>query len=497
VAGDLLSAVRAADADYQLFVPGEWVVVAVSGGPDSVALLHALRAYAPERALALHVAHLDHLLRAESAQDAAYVHHLATTWDLPVTLAARDVATLARQLGRGIEDAARLARYAFLARVAARIGAATVVAAHTADDQAETVLMNVLRGTGLGGLVGMRPVGAYPVAGDEIAALEDVEPPAGVWPPRLVRPFLAVDGTDIQAYLAGHNLKARDDASNRDLRFLRNRVRHELLPALEAVNPRVREALRRLSASAADDLAYLTAAADTAWPTLVHEEGARLVVDLAAWQGQAPALQRRILRRMADCLSGPGREFGAESVAAALAAIAAGPGARRSLPGGLQLEVRPGDFALMLTRPAIPPVRLDATGFPLVLPGTTELPGGWAITVAVRDRQAADVPPSEPWSCLLDAAATGDLLVVRARRSGDRMRPLGMGGRSKRLQDLFVDARVPVAERDGWPLLVAGADHQVVWVPGLQVSEDVRLRAETQRVVAASVRPPGRLLQRA
>jgi len=486
---DLVAAVRQADAEHGLFASGETVVVGVSGGPDSVALLDALRAFAPERGLRLHVGHLDHMLRPASTDDAAWVAGLAEEWAVPATLGARDVRHLAADSGRGIEEAGRVARYAFLAAVALRSGAAAVAVAHTADDQAETVFMHFLRGSGLAGLRGMAPGSAYPLGAEEIAALEDVRPTAGPrWPPRLVRPLLEVPRPDVEAWLAARGLAPRVDATNADPAFLRNRVRREVFPLLEAINPRLRETLRRNAAAVAGDLDFIERAVAEIWPRLAEVRADRVLIAGDAWSALHPALQRRVLRRAVAELAGGARDVGWEHVEAARRAMSEDAGSL-ALPGGLRLRRDAGGFTLASGPPAIPSLRLSAEVTPLAVPGEARLPGGWAIGAEARPARPSDVvPPRDRWQAWLDGDAVGAGLGVRARRPGDRIQPLGLGGRHKSLQDLFVDGRVPQALRDGWPVVVAG--DQVVWVPGLRLDERARVRPDTRRLVILRVRPP-------
>ena len=283
---DLLARVRQYAQRYRLFSPGETVVVGVSGGPDSLCLLHLLRRLAPELRLWLHVAHLHHGLRgAEADADAAFVAELADCWGLPCTVGRADVAALAREAGLSLEEAARQARYRFLAGVAEAGGAATLAVGHNADDQAETVLMHFLRGSGAAGLRGMLPrtplddyrllqAATIPIAsGHRVTALRSPrwrqvfvvyswtaqplavsgadgdasDPPPSPGPrvpasPRLhlVRPLLSISRAEIEAYCAEYRLAPRTDRSNEDTIFFRNRLRHELLPLLETYNPGIR-----------------------------------------------------------------------------------------------------------------------------------------------------------------------------------------------------------------------------------------------------------------
>ncbi len=501
----LVAAIRAADAAYGLFAPGTMVLVAVSGGPDSVALLDALLSYGPSRDLRLHVAHLDHGLRKASVEDAAFVEALANDLGLPITLDARDVRSIAAREGRGLEDAARAVRYSWLAAVAARVGAHVVATGHHADDQAETVLSNLVRGAGLDGLAAMRPRSVWPISRAEVEALEggaEGESEGGSAAlyglPALVRPMLRVRRAAILEHLEARGLPYRIDTSNADVTVLRNRLRHEVLPILHSINPSLADALARGAASIADDVAALEAALDAAWPGLLsgdrNEGSGRIALSRTALGALHPALQRRALRRALAGLGSNLRAIGWDHVEAlrldAVSSLPTPP--PRDLSDGLRALFDANSLEIGPARPAIPPPRLTTVPITLAMTGETALPGGWRVSVDVVDRSG---PPAgrgrDPWTAHLDADALTGPLIARGRKDGDRFQPSGMDGQTKSIQDFFVDLKVPAAERDGWPLIVAG--DRIVWVPGHRVDERVKVTPGTRKVVVVHVRAPGRL----
>lgn len=516
--GALVAAIAEADAAHALFAPDSVVLVAVSGGPDSVALLDALLAYAPERRLTLHVAHLDHRLRGSSVDDAAFVEGLAEDLGLPITLDARDVRPVAAREGRGIEDAARVVRYAWLAMVAARVGAATVATGHHADDQAETVVANLIRGAGLDGLSAMRARSPWPIAAAEVEAHEGPLPRVGDTLPVLARPLLAVRRTAILEHLSTRRLAHRVDPSNTDVSRVRNRLRHEIMPVLRAINPALAETLGRSAASIADDAAALEAALDAVWPELdasPNDPGAdarpepdpargsteadrRIALARMALAALHPALQRRAVRRALARIGAEGSALGWEHVetirrAAIEPADAAGTRARPfDLPGGLRAIVLADTIEFGRQRRAIPPPGLSSALVALPEGETTALPGGWRVSVqGDADPAAARSGGRDPWTAHLDADALPGPLAARGRMEGDRFQPSGMDGRSKSIQDFFVDLKVPVAERGGWPLIVSG--ERIVWVPGHRVDERAKVTSETRRVLVVRAQPPARL----
>jgi tRNA(Ile)-lysidine synthetase-like protein len=313
---DLIQPFRRALAD--LASPGDRLVVAVSGGADSLALLDLAARAAPGRRLSLVVAHVDHGWRPDAGDDARFVAAAAAGRGLPFRLA--EPRGLART-----EAAARAARLACLAAVARAEGAAGVLLGHTADDQAETVVLHLLRGSGVDGLAAMRPSTTLEVDGGRL---------------RLLRPLLAVARAATGEYCRARGLEPRDDPSNDDPGFLRNRVRGEVLPLLRALQPRAVEALARLADLAADEASIVAAAVEPALAALVEPvEGGRSL-DRVGFRGLAPAVQRALLRRLARELLGTSNEVSLERVEAARRALLTGRGgAVLEWPGPLRITL--------------------------------------------------------------------------------------------------------------------------------------------------------------
>ncbi|MBI3321289.1 MAG: tRNA lysidine(34) synthetase TilS [Candidatus Omnitrophica bacterium] len=340
----------------RLLPPGARIVVAVSGGVDSVALLQVLIVLQPSWNFELFIAHLDHGLRRESVQDAAFVGELGARWHLPVTIERRDVAAICAREGWSLEDGARRIRYGVLREVAQCHSATHVALAHTADDQAETVLMRLLRGTGLMGLT------AIPITRtlDEEPAQAKRSAQAGVW---LVRPLLETWRQDVLAHVERAHLSYREDITNADPRFLRNRIRHELLPLLERnYNPNIKSALVQLAEQSRWDYAYLQAAAGKQWKRITKtrspsrakfassqnghgagsegtDRGVReIAISIAMLLRQPKALQRQLVRQAIRQVRGTiGRwEFRHWEVAEQLF-VGRPSGTRVDLPGGIQL----------------------------------------------------------------------------------------------------------------------------------------------------------------
>jgi len=440
---------------------GEKMLVAVSGGPDSMALLHALLDLREELGLAVVVAHLDHCLRGDaSRRDAEFVAAEARRLGLPFRVGRSDVGALRRQTGGSLEMAARRARYEFLARTAEVVGADAVATGHTADDQVETMIMGLLRGGGIAALRG-------------IVAERPIRPGS---PVRVVRPLLGVRRSDVLAFLSERGVPYRTDATNADTSFLRNWVRHEFLPVLEARWPgSLRAKLMQLAGRAAD----LWQALDAQAEALVRAERGKATVAVRAL-ASAPGLLRAEVFRRAFARAGGRGELTRRTTRALEGLLAGASGRQVSLPGGL---VARRDYEVLTFGRAEAAPRLEAR---LRVPGRVELPafGLWL--------EAETCEPSEAtfsqsrWEEVADLDAAGEELTLRTRRRGDRFVPLGLG-RAKKLKDFFIDQRVPRAERDR-TVVVCGREG-IVWVVGLRLDERARLRTGSRRALRLRAGP--------
>ena len=446
--------------EKKVFNAGEHVLAGVSGGADSTALLHVLAHLRAELDLQLSVAHFNHRLRSqqEAGEDERFVAAQAQTLGISIVTGAGDVRAAAAKESTSVEDAARRLRYRFYARCAAALGASVVSTGHTADDQAETVLLHVLRGSGLAGLRGMAARAPWPFG-------------AG---PQLARPLLQLGREDTERYCREIGVTPRQDPTNLLLDATRNRVRQELLPLLRQYNPRIREALARLSQAAALDASYLDDHAAGLYRELATQQERTVTFRRVDLQALAPALQLRILQYAVARLTPAPPPVEAVHLEAALAALGRRRGAV-SLPGQVELTVTPGSVVMRHgPRPAVQ----DIAETPLTVPGITDLPG-WTIEAELAPAAPGEIADHGPLDVIVDADALGPTPYVRSRRPGDRLRPLGLRGQ-KKLQDILVDAGVPLEERDGLPL-VCGAGG-ILWVTGVRIAQDAAI---TTRTVAA------------
>ncbi len=438
----MLGSVRTYMGHHNMLSPGDRVIVSVSGGPDSVALLHILHHTGPELGVSLHVFHLDHGLRGEaSAEDALYVRELADRLGLPSTIVGLGPEVIKRLRG-SVQATARAIRQAEIRKIALRIGANKVAVGHNLEDQAETVLMRLLRGTGLRGLSGIYPTRA-------ISGLT------------YIRPLLETPRKEIERYCHEHELSPRIDASNSKSDYARNRIRLELLPELaRKYNPAITVQLSQLAAVLREEDQLLDSLTDAAWARCVAPgeggEGVALVGHVLL--SEPLALARRVVRRAIREVAGPEADLGLSAVSQVLEAAGRQQGTHRlTLPGGVRVHVEYGICRFSLEAP-LSPIETEPTEWPVATEGVTEIP-----ELGLRVESAPGPEAQGPFEVALDAEKLPGPLAIRFRRPGDRMWLTGMDG-SKKLQDILVDAKVPRRLRDRLPLLVSGDD--VVWVIG-------------------------------
>lgn len=435
------------------------VAVAVSGGPDSVALVFLLREIAPDLGFTLAgLVHLNHGLRgADADTDESFVCDLADRLDLPCSFARADVATRARDTRQSIEAASREMRYEFFERAASDLGATRVATGHTLDDQAETVLLRLLRGTGSRGLGGIRVRrGAY------------------------IRPLLDCRRAELRRYLLARDEPFREDASNFDRRIPRNRIRHDLLPVVEDLAPGGVRALARAAEWAADDETFLEGEAIERARSHVLSDGGGVQLKVEGLAGLPPALARRVVRLAVETAA-PGVTVAGRHLDAVRALTAADKGnGQLDLPG-LSIERRQH---VLVLRPGQPRAGSPAAfEYPLPVPGEVPVPmaGVTIVTSRPTSEGAARIARRADEVAVVQAASMTLPLAVRNRRPGDRFRPLGAPGRRK-VQDVFVDRKVPRSERDRVPIVV-DADGRIVWVAGVTIAHDCRVTAPDAGVV--------------
>lgn len=479
----VLDQVRTTITRHSLITRGDKVVVGVSGGPDSLTLLHSLCALREELQIELHVAHLNHQLRgSDSDADAAFVARLASEWGLPATIESRDVNAYARKQRLSLEEAARQARYAFLAEVAQRVGARVIAVAHNADDQAETVLMHFLRGAGMAGLRGMRYKSEIRDWGVEIPRRKLQLQISALY---LIRPLLDVTRAEIENYCKENSFTPRFDQSNLDTTLFRNRLRQEVLPYLESLNPNLREVILRTACALTDDYAFLLTQVRTAYVQVTREENGAIVFRRDAWHALHPALQRGTLRAAVQQLRGDFRNLAWTHIEDARhIALEKGTGTKATLPHGLQLVVGYDEFTIGGEKyfhrgAALPDWPLLRAGcIALVIPGIAELPESeWVVQTEISN-QTGD--KADRWTALLDFEKCNGKIFLRRRLPGDRFQPADFGGHTKSLHKFMIDEKIPRAVRPWVPLLVV--DDRIIWVCGFRVDERARVTSDTHQI---------------
>lgn len=517
----------------------EIVVVGVSGGADSVCLLNVLAKWRKDLGIKLHIAHLNHQLRGvESEADAKYVSDLAGSLGIPVTIDRQDVT--AYRLGRNfsVEEAARELRYAFFARVAGEVGANRIAIGHTRDDQVETILMHILRGTGVTGLCGLAPCSpmAYDSQGRE-GNLEREEPPMPLTPRVIaspdssgrsnllvIRPLLDITREETKSYCQEYRLDPRIDSSNVSLSFFRNRIRLQLLPQLRQYNPSIDQALLRLADIAKEDSAFIEQQASELWDGVARQDNNAIYLDRKQIASLPIALQRQLLRTTVTRLAGDTRDIEASHIEAARSLLDKPVGKRISLPHGIicqgeydELVIASEASQSQLPSCPFPPLPGE---FPLKVPGKTIFPGWKVIASIIRERvdeghyeylkgawhspeiaSSLLAPSNDKGECHserseessstqarlgeiicadFDLHKTGTELFVRQRRPGDRFQPLGMD-MPKKLQEFMVDAKIPRSWRGH--ILVVCSPQQIIWVVGWRIDDRVKVTEASQEIL--------------
>lgn len=445
------------------------LLVGVSGGPDSLFLMDVL----DKLGYSLVIAHLNHRLRLEADEDARAVQRMAEARGISCILGEVDVRAHAVVHQFSIEEAARMARYRFLFEQAVCCNAQAVAVAHTADDQVETVLMHLLRGTGLSGLRGM--------------AYRTLPNPWNEKIP-LVRPLLGVWRKQVIAYCDQNKLDPLFDCTNLDTVYFRNRLRHELIPYLEGYNPRVRELIWRMACTLSADYDVLSKLTDDAWSGCVRVEGLGwLSLATERLLAHPLAVQRSVIRKAIFVLRPTLRDLSFDAVERALDRLTNPPQTRQcDLVAGLRLVWEDIHVYLAAWEADLPlsdwPQWLgDAK--PLKTPGKLKLPAGWRITTTIEEgKQVYEnaCQNDDPYQAWL-AVKQESTLTLRTRCPGDRFRPLGMGGSSVKLADYFINRKLPRRARNAWPLICVG--DKIAWVPGYHLAHPFRLTEKTRRAV--------------
>jgi len=462
-----LSAVEATIRDYHMLTEGDAVLVGVSGGPDSVALLHSLVALAPKWSLRLVTAHLNHQLRGAAAdQEAAFVGKLSMGLGIPCEIGSKDVAQYGNQHRLSLQEAARIVRYTFYAEAAAKYSGSKIAIGHHADDNAESIFMHLLRGTGPLGLIGMPPVRER----------------------HIIRPLIRSTREQILAFLERNALKYMKDRSNLDTKYLRNRIRQELLPHLkDQYNPNTVFALNRLASILRDEEDFWQHTVNGVFQDLVlkHTPHGGVSLSLGGLSGLHPALLRRVVRHAVLSVKGQLKRLGHVHVEAVVQLIAgSSPSGRLDLPDGMTV-LRDREEVHFVSGP---PEEKATFAYDIHSVQTTLIREiGTLLKLTVCDSgEVSDPKVYPPTTALFDIAAVTFPLQVRNFNRGDRFNPLGMAG-SQKVKTFFINHKVPRSKRLCCPILLSG--ERIIWIGGYRIDDSAKVTEKTKKVLKAELLP--------
>jgi len=449
------------------------IIIGVSGGADSLVLLDLL-----SKDYQVVVAHFNHCLRPESSRDAQIIEKIAQHYSLPFILGEGDVENFAQANHLSIEEAARDMRYRFLFEQAEKNKAQAVAVGHHADDQVETILMHLLRGTGLDGLSGM--------------AYHSLPNP---WNSRipLVRPLLQIWRSEINNYCAENKISPLIDSTNADITYFRNRIRQNLIPELESYVPGFRKRIWRTADLIGNDRILLEEQTENAWQAVLMNSGLGYVVlHCHIFNNLLLGLKRRLIRKAIFFLRQDQRDVDYDLVQRAIN-FASQPPTTKEADLGLDLKISIEEDQLIISdrNSDLPTSQWPqlVADFMLDIPAELDLGNGWILKVelpldkesAINDSRKSQ-NPFQAWVSWGDRELK---LLVRRRTAGDRFHPLGMDGRSMKISDLMVNEKIPRRARAGWPLICSG--EEIIWIPGYRLSHYFRVTNISKSVVKLSL----------
>jgi len=447
------------------------VVVGVSGGPDSMVLLHAMT----ELNLSPVAAYFNHGLREEADQEAEFVQKIADSLGVPFHEESGDVQLFSDEEGLSIEEAGRILRYQFLFKTAVDLRAGAVAVAHHADDQVETILMNLLRGTGMKGMVGMQTVS---LPNQWSASIP------------LIRPFLTIWKAQILEYLKENQISDLTDPSNAELIFHRNRIRHELVPLLEKITPGFRQRLLQTANILDADNIALEKLTENAWGSTLNSQGTSYVrFDRNKFLKYPRAIKRRLIRKSLQKLRPDFRNLGFQQVERVIEFLQDPKQKSTNWVAKVNLSQSPNKIVFStwetdLVKNQFPQL-MNHEQVSCPLEGEIALGNGWCFTVKPISYSLPHFNkinfPNDDFMVWVDSNFVSETLFIRSRREGDLFSPLGMDGKSMKVSDLMINEKIPAAFRALWPLIVMG--DTILWVPGGRLGHAARITEGTKSLL--------------
>jgi tRNA(Ile)-lysidine synthase len=434
---------------YGLLTKEDRVLIALSGGPDSMALLHLFNLLRAKYNLTIAAAHLDHAIRPVSTRDRQFCRQACQALQIKFYSKRLNIPALAKRQGISLEEAGRAARYAYFDTLASKYKFNKIATGHTLDDAVETILFNLARGTGLSGLAGI------PRKRDSI-----------------IRPLIDFEKKELLSWLKTVKVKYVQDTSNRSLAYARNRIRHKILPELEKINPAVRGNIARLSHIASEELEFIRDLAVSAYNEVLIEGGkSKIVLDLGKLTQYDKSLRKKVLKEAVKNLSGNAGNLSSDDFSRALGIIDGKSGGKTPLAGGIYIEKSQGRLALLK---ASSPFQ----GISLRIPGITPLPIG-SIEAKIIPKIEMGALDRTNCNIYLDFNKMTNIAVT-FHFDGAKIRPLGMSGH-KLLSNIFIDCKIPEFERQSIPILLSG--NEIAWIAGVMISENFKVTENTNEVL--------------
>lgn len=456
------------ELELHSILPDKPVVVGISGGMDSICLFVNL----VQIGFQVVPVHFDHQIRPESTDDALFVQDFTSKMGFDLVLGEGNVPLFAKEQQLSIEEAAREKRYLFLFEVCANLDAQCVMVAHTADDQVETVVMNVIRGSGLNGLAGM-------------STYQLPNPWSSEYP--VVRPMLNIWRSEIEHFVKNQNILFIQDKSNIDRSYYRNRIRHDLIPVLQEYNPGVKANIWKLAESVSIDLEFIEEKVREVYQRIVSANDKSLLLDIEPFLKLDLSMQRRILMSVFEKMVPSQQPYEFDQIERVRKTIKAKKTGSQvdvggGIIGGIENDViRFHQQDVHIEYPEYPQIG-SATN--LEIPFEINLNSDWILSsqeVSVSKLGESDVHLlSDHYTVYLEVPE-GSKIKLRSRESGDQIRPLGMQGQSMKISDVMIDRKIPRKAREKWPLLII--DDEIAWIPGIKVAHTHRIKNRQNRIV--------------